>query len=373
ELGEDYSGNAGMQDIVMSLQWVRDNIERFGGDPSNVMVFGESGGGAKVGTLLGMPSAKGLYHRAGIASGAALRRTPRAAAAETAKRLMKALDITDARKLFDVPAHTLLELQWAGEKGQGGLAEVSPGWADAPSGRHPSRGFAESTLPGHFGPVVDGHVLPADPFAGGVTDVCADIPLMIGHCREEARFFFMGQPEVFAMDDAGLETRVRSEYGDWADRLLATYRAAWPDFSPSSLYVAIATARAFGSDTVTLAGLKAQQSAPVYRYRWDYRSNRPIANDTAILGAGHATDIGPIFDNWDMDGLHGNAPDVKAAAENLSALWASFARTGKPSTPGAPDWPRYDTSRRATMLVDSRCRVVDDPDGAERKLWESLG
>ncbi len=372
-LGEDYTGNQGMQDIVMSLAWIRDNIERFGGDPGNVMVFGESGGGAKVGTLLGMPQAKGLYHKAGIASGAAMHRMPKAVAAETAQRLMKSLDLSNPRMLFDVPAQTLLELQWAGENGQGGLNQATPGWRNGPADSHSAPGFAEAVLPGNFGPVVDGHVLPADPFAGGaVTPLAADIPLMIGSNKEEARFFYMGQPQMYALDVAGLEGRVRADYGDWADRLLTTYRADYPNASPSDLYIAITTARVFGNDTVTLAGLKSAQPAPVYAYRWDYSSNRPIANTTATLGSGHATDIGPTFDNGDLGGLHGDGPGVAAASANLSALWTSFARSGKPSAPGAPDWPRYDTARRATMLVDTTCRIADDPDAAERRLWESL-
>lgn len=373
KLGEDYSGNQGMQDIAMSLAWIRDNIERFGGDPGNVMVFGESGGGGKVGTLLGMPSAKGLYHKAGISSGAAMHRMSKAVAAETTERLLRALDISDARKLFDIPAQTLLELQWAGDKGQGALSLATRGWADAPDNGRRKPGFAEALMAGHFGPVVDGHVLPADPFAdGAVTPLAADIPLMIGSNKEEARFFYMGQPEMFALDMAGLESRVRADYGDWAGRLLATYRANRRDASPSDLYIAITTARVFGNDTATLAGLKSAQPAPVYAYRWDYNSNRPIANTTATLGSGHATDIGPTFDNSDLGGLHGDGPGVAAASANLSALWTSFARTGKPSAPGAPDWPRYDIARRATVLVDTTCRIVDDPDAAERKLWQSL-
>ena len=374
QLGEAYSGNQGMQDIVAALQWVQDNIEQFGGDADNVTVFGESGGGAKVGTLLGMPSAEGLFHKAGISSGAAMHRMRREVAAETTWRLLKALDISDARKLLEVPAQTLLELQWAGERGQGGLAQPTPGWNEAPAGNGRAPGFSEALQPGHFGPVVDGHVLPADPFAGGkVTTLAAHIPLMIGNNSEEARFFFMGSPEVFALDAAGLTARLQADYGDRAGEIEAVYRANRPEASPSDIYIATATARAFGTDTIALAGLKSQQPAPVYTYRWDYNSNKPIPNSTATLGAGHATDIGPTFDNWDLPGLHGDGPGLQAAAEHLSGLWTSFARSGKPSAPGVPEWPRYDTTRRATMVVDTDCQVADDPNAAERTLWEGLG
>ncbi|ESQ88584.1 hypothetical protein ABAC460_15405 [Asticcacaulis sp. AC460] len=367
-LGEAYSGNAGMQDIVQSLAWIRDNIAAFGGDPGNVTVFGESGGGGKAGTVLGMPSAKGLFHKAGIASGAARKRTPREAAAETARRLMKALDITDARKLFDVPAQTLLELQWAGEKGQGGLAQPpSP-----PSGRA-GRGFSESLLPGRFGPVVDGHVLPADPFTDRVTDLAADIPLLIGHTLAESRFFHMGNPAMFSLTDAGLRDHMTKDFGDWADPLIEVYRKERPNASPPDIYFAATTARSFGTDTAVVAAMKSAQAAPVYTYRWGYWSNRSIAGaDGQTLGAAHATDIGATFYNWDQPGLLGDGPGAQAASRHFSSFWASFARTGKPASPGAPDWPRYDVTSRAVMLVDADCKVVNDPDGAARKLWEQL-
>ncbi len=364
-LGEGYAANAGMLDIVQSLQWVRDNIAAFGGDPGNVTVFGESGGGGKVATLLAMPSAKGLYHKAGIESGAWLRRMPADRAQETARRLMKALGVSDAKALADVPVQTLLNLQWQAERGEGPLVDAVP---PELKGRMMYAGYDGEQV-GHFAPVVDGVVLPRNPFDPDAPAIAAEIPLLIGNNREEAAFGMMGHPELFDLSENALKNRLSEQFGDKADALLAAYRLDRPKATPSELYIAIATARQFGNDTITLAGLKSQQSAPVWRYRWDYRSNRPIQGSKATLGAGHATDIGPTFDNWDSQGLHGDGPGVEAASRNLSALWTSFARHGVPTAAGVPAWPRYDRKSRPVLLVDVDCRLVHDPDPHARKVW----
>ena len=373
--GEAYatSGNQGMLDIVAALQWVKTNIQAFGGDADNVMVFGESGGGFKTGTLLAMPAAQGLFHKASIESGPALRRMNRDVATETARRVLKGLGIApgDLHKLADVPAQAILDIQMAGNKGPLGVAtgnyvlidDSLPGMHDAGWG---------SEMPGGFGPVVDGAVLPSHPFDPAVTPLAARIPLIVGNNRDEARFFFMSDPATFKMDEAALTARMQREYGPRAEKILAVYRQTRPHATPSELYLAIATATSMGNDVITIADRKSAQPAPVYRYRCDYESNFPIKGTDTTLKAGHATEITLKFLSYDQAGLEGNGPTLAGAAHNMSALWASFARTGTPSAPGQPAWPAYDTTNRATMLIDAECKVVDDPDAAERQLWQGL-
>jgi para-nitrobenzyl esterase len=373
--GADYatSGNQGVLDIVAALQWVKANISAFGGDPGNVMLFGESGGGFKTGTLLAMPAAKGLFHKASIESGSALTRMSKANATETARRVLKGLGIApnDLHRLAEVPAQAIIDIQMKGASGPLGV----PSGPDAPIVKDEQRAHAaawNSEQPGGFGPVVDGVVLPTHPFDPVATPLVADIPLIVGNNRDEARFFYMGEPAVFSLDEAGLTARMQKDYGDDAAKILAVYRAARPHATPSDLYIAIATARSMGVDAALIADRKSAQPAAVYRYRCDFESNHAIADTNTTLKAGHATEITLKLLNPDQHSLQGDGPTLAPAARNMSALWASFAHTGTPSAPGQPVWPHYDTTTRATMLIDASCKVENDPDGEERKMWASL-
>ena len=361
--GGDRVANAGMLDVVAALEWVRDSISAFGGDPGNVTIFGESGGGGKVGTLMAMPAARALFHKAIIQSGAWPRRFTADAARETTRRVMAALNLTRPEQLDKVPTQALLDLQLAADQDKGPLVNSRSG---------PRRLLAAGSdfnEPGHFGPVVDGSVLPAQPFDPKAPALSADIPLIVGWDRDEATFFNMGRPDTFTMSDAALKARLDTELGDKAPDVLAAYRGLYPDATPADVYIAIASARVFGNDSVTTASLKSDLAAPVWLYRYDYESNFPIAGTTATLKAGHATDIGSTFFNWDLGGLHGNGPGLEQASRNLSTLLTTFARTGRPAAKGVPDWPRYDRASRATLLVNTTCRVENDPEGAARTVW----
>src|SRR5581483_6120839 len=155
-------------------------------------------------------------------------------------------------------------------------------------------------------------------------------------------------------------------------RILSVYEKAYPKATPSELYIAIATALFMGNDTITLAEVKSAQPAPVYLYRYDYSSNAPIAGTDWTLRAGHATEIAMKFYNYDIPALEGNGPGVAEASKNMSSYWTSFARHGHPQAQGLPIWPRYELEHRPTMLINTQCQVVNDPDSPIRQLWESL-
>jgi len=360
--GEEYasSGNQGITDIVAALRWVQTNIHAFGGDPGNVMICGESGGGFKVGTLLAMPSAQGLFHKASIESGASLRRVSRATATETARRVLHGLGIGvhELHKLADVPAESFIKMQLQAEHNEGPL--LKPASA------------AAARLNPAVGPVVDNNILPRHPFDPIAPPTAAHIPLMIGFNHDEATFFNREQPQVFHMDEATLVSQMHTSLGSHAGRVLSVYRQSYPGASAAELYIAISTALMFGADSITLAERKAAQPAPVYFYRYDYKSNIPIRGTEWTSRAGHATEIATKFYNYDIPALQGSGPGLPEASKNLSSFWTSFARTGQPGAPGLPSWPRYDTRHRATMLIDVDCHVVEDPDRAIRQLWASL-
>jgi para-nitrobenzyl esterase len=358
--GEPYatSGNAGMLDIVAALRWVKTNIEAFGGDPDNVMVWGESGGGFKVGTLLAMPAAQGLFNKACLESGAALRRVPRETAIQTTQRVLAALGIGshELHKLAAVPGEKFIDLQLQAGRGQGPLAR-------------PSRLIRTDPI---LGPVVDGTVLPRQPFDPDAPPTAAAIPLIVGYNHDEATFFFKDQPEIFHMQPQGLRARAREAFGANADRVLSVYRKAYPKASAAEIFIAIATALEFGNDSITLAGRKAAQPAPVYAYRYDFPSNTPIPGTSWTMRASHSSDIAIMSLNYDLRSPTANGPHTAEVSRKMSCLWASFARDGIPRAPGVPAWPRYQLENRATMIIDAQCRVIEDPDRPIRQMWEGL-
>jgi para-nitrobenzyl esterase len=392
--GEEYatSGNQGLEDIRDGLRWVHTNIERFGGDPNNVMIFGESGGGAKTSCLYAMPSAAPYFDRASVESGPGLRLRPLEAAEETTATALSqlGLDKSQWRQLLEVPADKLVEVQ-----GTVGRPPAPTAGAQSTQDRGPSmlrgiarNGFTWSGAGSGFGPVLDGHVMPNDPFYPTAPAISKNKPLIVGYNRDEMNFFFAQQhaTDVYSLTEDTLKQRLDREFGAGASRILEAYKESRPDASPADLYVAIATARFDVIGSVTMAERKyAQHGAPVYMYCFVHESKRLIPGTNHIYGAAHAAEIVYKFDNVpapDTGSPSGRAPagGVFGAADqssidtalNMSGFWSSYARTGHPSAKGQPAWPAYTTEKRATMFIDAQCKVVDDPYSLERKIWDEV-
>ncbi len=332
------SANVGMLDIVMALEWVRDNIARFGGDPGNVTLFGQSGGGMKTGTLMAMPAAKGLFHKAIMQSCPPLLAVPRERAREVADRALHALGGVDA--LQTAPVAALLAAFAAAGEG-------SPG------------------VPRQFGPVVDSVTLPRHPFAPDASPLAAGIPLLIGATSDEITSLQgFRDPSIITITDAELPARVAGFCAiDDASALIGAYRAARPDRSPAQLYAAIASDRQFGFGAIQLAERQSAH-APVFAYRLEWQS--PVAGGR--FGAPHNLCLPMIFGRDRAPGVTGAGTGHHALAASMQNAWGAFARTGAPGG----NWPAFDVKDRATMMFDAECQVVRDPNFAERLAQAAL-
>lgn len=343
------SGNAGMLDIVAALEWVRDNIAAFGGDPGNVTIFGESGGGAKVSVLMAMPAAHGLFHKAIIQSGPAVEMASRADATATAEQVLAELGLgaAQAGELRGIAAERLLQAQAAV------LKRVS------------SLSFANRRRVG-FNPVVDGKHLPDGPFEPAAPQISAGIPLMIGTNKDEMTLFFGLAPWLEGLDEAAARERVRMMVGEPGEDIFEAYRRARPADAPRDLVLAVATDQSMRIPSLIMADRKvAQHAAPVYVYLFEW--------ETPVLGgrlkSPHALEIPFVFDTVQTSALTGDSPARFALAERMSRAWIAFARTGNPNCGELPNWPAYSVERRPTMIFGDRCRVDNDPYPEERLAW----
>lgn len=352
------------------LKWISHNIEAFGGDPNNVMVFGESGGGAKTSVVYAMPSAAKLFNKASIESGPGIRVMTLDNAAGTTRAVLTELDIAPAqwRKLLEVPSAQLLDVQVKlASRLKSNLFADRKGIADAG--------------PGGLGPVLDGKVLPQHPFDPAPPAFSRNKPLLVGYNHDEYDFFALvsGDMAAFNLDEEGLEGRLQKEIpGRWQE-VLATYQASRPDASPADLYCAIRTSRFSGTGSTVIAERKtAQGGAPAYQYIFSYRLEAKLPGTARLIGAMHGIDIPFKFDNVEHTSMNGKGnvagarPERIKAGRNMSEMWATFARTGKPGAVGEPAWPAYTLQTRNTLLIDSECRVVSDPWPLERRLWEEI-
>jgi para-nitrobenzyl esterase len=352
--GDQYaaSGNLGMLDIVAALEWVRDNIENFGGDPGSVTIFGQSGGGGKVSALMAMPAAKGLFHRAIVESGSLLRGIPQENAQKLAEAIVGELGLgkDSLAKIQSLPVQQLLNAA------QKVLNERRP---KMPGGIPNFRRISDSL---GFGPVVDGKTLPTHPFDPQAPSISADIPMIIGTTLNEF-VTAINHPEYEAMSDEILQSRVREIYGEKASTVIAAFRDRTPQVKPFDLWSHIASAGVRES-AIQQAKLKAAQGrAPAYLYWFTWKT--PILSGRPR--AFHCSEIAFVFDNTDRcETMTGGTAEARALAGKMCDAWIQFARTGNPNHAHLPRWAAF-SAAQPTMIFDNAPSVAMNPDGAEQR------
>lgn len=355
DYGEKYanSANAGMLDIVAALQWVKNNIGEFGGDPDNVTIFGQSGGGGKVSTLLAMPSAKGLFHKAIVQSGSAGRTMTSNMSRRIGRAVVEELGLENNIAAIDtIPYPVLLSAadkavakvraQVEAEGGTGGAFIF--GWA----------------------PVVDGKALPAQPFDKKAPEISRDIPMIIGTTKCE----FSPTTYVPMLRNADMETArkfVERIYGDKTNEFIAEYAKAYPGYQPKDL---IDFDTRFRPGAVEQADLKsAQNGAPVYMYLFTWES--PVME--GMLRSTHCMEIPFVFNNADVHAsMTGGGDEAMKLADRMSDAWIAFARSGNPNVETLPQWPEYNKDGGATMVFDNDCRIIHNHDRNLLKLTEKI-
>ena len=348
-LDEKYSksGNAGMLDIVAALQWVRDNISEFGGDPDNVTIFGQSGGGGKVSTLMAMPTASGLFHKAIVQSGATLKGASKENAINATNTLFQNLNIQpgDIDALVKTPPEIIIEKL--------STSRNSPG--------------TSRTMQMGFSPVVDGIVLLNDPFDPAAPALSANIPMIIGTNKDE-----MGGNLT---DETAIIDAIRRQVGDETDNLLAAYKEYYPTYSLSDIYSLFSADIMMRMNSIKMAERKLLQPAPVYMYIFNFGI---VPEGGSNPRSAHSMELSFVFNHpglmisdpgYRSDYSISPTEEVNLLGRNMSLAWSSFAYDGNPDHDGIPHWPAYNLNERSTFLFDLQCKVENDP---ARKIREIL-
>ena len=348
------SVNVSMTDLVASLQWVRENIANFGGDPDKVMIYGQSGGGSKVTCLMGMPSAKGLFHCASVQSGGGGNFPGAEQSKEYARQVMKELGLQSN----DIASLQKIEWSRLNAAANAAAAKINP----------PFRGFffgpPTPGAPPRVGstPTVDGRVIPMRSFYDAAPELTKDVPMLIGSVSEE------GNRMASNPTEEEWRATLSREFGETkASEIIAAMKRAHPEKAIRTLSYGVAGLGG-RNHVVSMATMKhALHAAPVYQYYFCWQS--PILD--GIAGAWHTSELAFCFDNTKRcEQGTGNTPEAQALAKKMAAAWANFARTGNPSQPGL-EWRPADPDRNQTMVWDNECRMVDDPEGEVRKILVS--
>jgi para-nitrobenzyl esterase len=346
--GFEDSGNVGQLDLIQALHWVRANITSFGGDPDRVMLFGQSGGGAKIATLMATPAARGLFHSAATMSGQQVTASGPINATARAMTWLKSLGLTPdrAREVVDLPVERLLE---------------------AARTEDPILGFGGL----YFGPTLDFRTLPRHPFYPDAAPLSRDIPMIIGNTREETLGFMGNDPQNVGLTWDTLPARLTPgvmRIDITPEPIISAYRQMHPEWSPDQVLIAATTAGRSWRGAVIEAEQRAIVGAPAWVYQLDY----PGTLASGRKGAFHTADIPLVFNNVDAAPSQTRGPSAQVLSDRMSDAFIALARTGNPNHAGLPRWDRYDLPRRQTMLMDVQCRMADDPRGDERRFFSAI-
>ena len=338
----EHSANAGLLDLVAALQWVRKNVDQFGGDPNNVTIFGQSGGGAKVTSLMNAPSAKGLFQKAIVQSGSYLNQfMERDAAQKVAAALLSELNLQPNQ------ADSLQRISYEklNEAGKRALRKVGASLSDA---NRPAFGLS-------WGPIHDGTFLPYQPDNAAAQELSKTVPLLVGSTKTEfGPFNPANRPATMEAANAMLQ----KQYAGKTDAYLTAFKKAYPGTINPSDYVDVDIN--FRAGTIRQANQKAVSgTAPVYMYEFTWAS--PV-ND-GMYKSMHCMELPFVFDNIDRcEEMTGGSQDARVLADRMSRAWLAFARTGNPNHKGLPNWPAYTPQNGAAMLFDTTCVVKNHHD-----------
>jgi para-nitrobenzyl esterase len=349
--GEKYAASAhlGMLDIIAALEWVRDNIANFGGDPGNVTIFGQSGGGGKVGAVMAMPAAQGLFHRAIVQSGSFLRAVVPDRSAILTQALLDELNLSPSQvdQLQTVPLQKLIEA------GDAALLKTHP---------HGPLVWSRVADQLGWGPVMDGKFLPQHPFDPAAPAISARVPMLIGTTLNEFTTS-LNHREYESMTEAEVEKRLANMYGNEPERIVQVFRAAHPDAKPFDIFSLAMTAQV-RQGTVIQADRKTAQGTPAYLYWFTWKTPVLDGRPRSI----HCCDLPFCFDNTDRnENLTGGGPAPRELAAYVSEAWIQFARNGNPNHHGLPNWPAFSAETCPTMIFDTLCKMQNNPDKEERQ------